>query len=150
MTSISGGSIPTADSDAIGFSGSSSSPSSSSPGRSFPVGAIAGIVIGFLIVIALLVFAVFYVRRHHQRASERTGMAVPEACAAGIRAERRIFDLEEEVRVLHAQVASLVAQKPMFVHVHEKEAEAMEEGLKAKELEHEKEKAGAGPPTYVD
>ncbi|KAJ7058343.1 hypothetical protein C8F01DRAFT_289805 [Mycena amicta] len=147
LTSTSGGSIPTSDSDAIGFSGSSASSSSS---HSFPAGAIAGIVIGFLVILALLVFALFYVHRRHQRASERTGMTVPEACAAGIRAERRIFDLEEEVRVLHTQVASLVAQTPMFVHVHEKEAEAMEEGLKAKELEYEKEKAGGRPPTYVD
>ncbi|KAJ7058336.1 hypothetical protein C8F01DRAFT_1147903 [Mycena amicta] len=141
-TSPSGFATPTGTySTPYGSSGSSSS-------RSFPAGAIAGIVIGFLIILALLVFGVFYVRRRHQRASERTGITVPEACAAGIRAERRIFDLEQEVRVLHAQVASLVAQKPMFVHVHEKEAEAMEESMKAKE--HEKTKVDGGPPTYVD
>ncbi|KAF7305672.1 hypothetical protein HMN09_00820900 [Mycena chlorophos] len=115
-------------------------------------GFVAAMVIVTVLGLALITFGiVFLVRRsyrkkHHNHKNVKndrdprdsvsmSSMTSPEACngqcAAATRVERRILDLEEQVRVLQTQLERMTANgtregNPMFVNVVEKAEE--EEG----------------------
>nr|GAT44821.1 predicted protein [Mycena chlorophos] len=116
-------------------------------------GFVAAMVIVTVLGIALITFGIVllvrrnYRKKHHNHKNDKSNprdsvsmssMVIPEAChgqcVAATRVERRIVDLEEQVRVLQTQLERMAAsgtregntKVPMFVNVVEKAEE--EEG----------------------
>ncbi|KAJ7194025.1 hypothetical protein GGX14DRAFT_576682 [Mycena pura] len=116
-----------------------------------PAGAIARAAVaaslGTLLFLGALAAAFVLARRRRRRLRATAAAAIPDACAAAIRAEQRYLALEDELLALRAEVASLAARPasaPLHGHGHEKDAEAM---LESKDKL--KEAAKDGPPTYT-